>query len=704
MSSDRSSQQSAQQFSFKRFKVLLRSQRYILVIGTLLIGTLNAFQTLTEVPLFVSTSKLQLQTFDVGRSVDNRASVANDVMNESIRLNNAVLVFQSEAFLNELAKELQLNKDKSSLVLSWGVGRRLKFSYALYRLGLTKVEYQRVDLNKLSTEELGLLLSGMIQVKPVSTEQTIEVRISALEEKTAYAINRAVLSAFVRANQKLDQDEYDRSIAFLNEQVKATKERMDGAELKLADYVRGHMNVTTSSTSGTFMSEFVSTRLKKQELQGNIEADKQLLAHLSAKLNTLNGSTESSSEVIEALKMELIQLKYQKAKLLEQGYANDHPGVLALNLKITSSEEFIHRGDKQKSIDARDVYGATEYRKDLAGKIIQIQELLMKQELQLKGLGTRIQEMEVEANDIPSNELTVNSIKREVTQAAELYSELMHRLELMRVRSQASKGTLREVTSPNALTAPNAIPFWPKIIFGIFAGFAFGISVVLLIDTLKPRLVMREDVESSGFQFAGKYRGTIDSCAEVLAAMECIFTRRKEDDPTPIVLCGSATPALTLSTFIPLIDYMASRDESVLLVAEDDTLVPSGYDDYNLLEGVKLYRYPGGKKDLIQVSSAEHFGVVKLLLAEYASSYSAVFLFVARGSESSVYSLCRSVANRILLFGEEGCHTMDDYRNLSAGFTDKKQIYTALLPFAGAHFKYVRSQWSSKVLGTFAKR
>jgi uncharacterized protein involved in exopolysaccharide biosynthesis len=687
-------------FSLKRFRILLRSQRHLLIFCVLVIGALNAFQTLTEVPLYVSTSKLQLQSFDVARSVDERASAANDVLNDSVRLTNAVLVFQSEVFLNELANELQSRHDKENLVLSWGIGRRLKLSYALYRLGITDVQYQKVDTNLLTPEELGLLLSGMIQVTPVQTDQTIEIKISALEEKTAYAINRAVLAAFMRANQKLDQDQIDSSIDFLKGQAQAAKDRLDAAESKLADYMKSHLNVTTDAATGTFMSEFLTMRMKKQEVERSIEADHQLLADLKTKLKNLDTGGESAGEVLEALKAELLQLKFQRAKLLEQGYPETHPGLMSLERRIASSEEFIQRSQPKDSIDARDVYGIAGYRKDLAGKIIQTQEALTKEELESKGVAERLHEMEIEVNDIPSNEVVVNSMKREVAQTAELYGELTRRLELMRVRSQSSKSMLREVTAPNALTSPNPLPFWPRIVFGFFAGLVFGLSVILLMDTVKPRVAMREDVESSGFQYAGKYRGTADSCAEILAALECIFNRRRENDPTPIVLCGAASPALTLSSFVPLIDYMASRNEHVLLVAEDDTLLPKGYEDYTLVDGVKIYRYPGGKKDLIQVSSAENFGVIKMLLEEYASQYSAVFLFVSRGFESSVYSLCRNIANRILLFGEEGCHTIEDYRNLSAGFTDPRKIYTALLPFEGTHLAYLKARWSKTIFRT----
>ena len=481
------------QFSFRRFRVLLRSQRYLLIAGTLLIGSLNAIQALTEVPLYISTSKLQLQPFDVSRSVDNRASIQSDVLNETVRLTNAVLVFQSEAFLSELAKELNENHHKEQLVLSWGIGRKLKLSYALFRLGLTDVQYQRVDTSALTTEELGILLNGMIQVTPLAADDTIEVKISALEEKTAFFINRAVLTAFMRANQRLDQEEFNRSISFLNSQAESVKEKLDAAEQKLAEYLKAHINVGTDGASGTFMSSFLSLRLKRQELEKSIEADRTLVANLNQKLKLLDANEGSPTEVFETLKVEVAQLSYQRAKLLEQGYATDHPGVLALERRIESSRDFIRKSQSVSGPDARDVFGQVEYRKALAGKIIQTQEALDKQTLAVRGLIEQIRSMEREVNELPSDGITVSALKREVSHSAELYGELVRRLELMEVRSQANKNALREVTAPNALNAPNSLPFFPRFLFGLFAGFIFGLSGILVADAARPRMVVRAD-------------------------------------------------------------------------------------------------------------------------------------------------------------------------------------------------------------------
>ncbi len=697
LSVERAPSTGAHQFSLKRFKVLLRSQRHLLVFFTLVVGAANAVQALTEVPLYISTSKLQLQNFDIGRSVDAKAAVAADVMSESTRLNNAVLVFQSETFLNELAKELNANHDKEKLVLSWGIGRKLKLSYALFRLGITDVQYQRVDTAKLSLEELGLLLSGMIQITALATDETIEVKISALEEKTAYSINRAVLTAFARANERLDQDEFDRSIKFLKDQAEVVHDKLDAAEQKLADYMKGHLNVATDGVSTAFMSEFLGLRMKRQEVQKSIEADRQLIAQLNGKLKSLDGNEGSAAEVLEALKTEVVQLNYQKAKLLEQAYAPDHPGVLAIERRIDNSRDFIRKSQSKVAIEAKDVYGPGEYRRSLAGKIIQTQDGLAKQELALKGILERLRGMEGEVNNLPLNGIAVSSLKREVGQNAELHGELVRRLEMMRVRSQASKSTLREVTAPNALNAPNTIPFLPKFAFGLLAGFFVGISAILLMDAIRPRVVIRGDVESAGFRYAGRFSSSRDSCAEVLAALECIFKQKsKWDEPTPIVLCGSATPALTLHTFLPLIDYMASRNQNVLLVAEDPTWIPGNYESCSLIDGVKIYRFDQGRKDIVHIHGAENFGVIRMVLEEYAEHYSSVFLFVAKGSESSVYSLCRGIANRILMFGEEGSHSVEDFRTLSAGFHDPAQVFTALLPYSGLHLRYLKSQLAFK--------
>ena len=241
------------------------------------------------------------------------------------------------------------------------------------------------------------------------------------------------------------------------------------------------------------------------------------------------------------------------------------------------------------------------------------------------------------------------------------------------------------------------IPFLPRIIFGVLAGILFGLSSVLLLDLLSPRIANRSDIEASGFSYAGRFYGTLDSCTEVLAAMKCIFQKREPDEPIPTVLCCSASPAHTIHTFLPLIDFMASRNEKVLLITEDETLIPENYQNHKTIEGVKTYSYPNGKKDLIQIQGAQSFGVIQILLEEFATSYSAIFLFVAKGSESSAYSLCRNLADRILMVGEEGSHTLESYRKLSVGFEHKNQVYMALLPYSNAPFKKIKKQFNRMI-------
>ena len=687
----------ASKFSLRRFKIILRSGARVLIACTLVIASINAMQALTEIPFYVSTSKLQLESFELGRMVEDPGMAANEAINDSVRLNNALLVFQSETFYKQLAQEVQNSPDKGSLVLSWGIGRKLKLSYALYRLGLSKVEYQKVDPSKLNLEELRILLSSMIQVSAVPTDQTVEVKVSALEEKTAYLINRTVVTAFSRANQKIDADQFQQRISFLHDQGESAKQKLDVAEQKFADYIKVHVNASGDGVQGTFMSGFLALQMKKQEIEYSISADRQLLASVNEKLKASDTSQESEGEIFEALKSELLSLKYKRTKLLEQGYAKDHPGVTALDRSIANSDEFIRKSQPKRAADGKSIFGVTEYRKALAEKVFRIQDELVRQEQELKGVSIRLSGMASEVEQLPTAGMMANSLRGDVTRANELYSELTKRLEITRVRSQGGRNTLREVTAPNALTPPSTLPFVPRIVFGIFAGLLFGVSAVLVMDSIRPKLAVRADAESSGFKYAGLFGGSPDSCAEVLAALDCIYSDKSMDHATPVVLFGGASPAIQLQTFLPLIDYMGSRGENVLFVVESKNFMPDSASTETQMAGMKMHRDRKTNKDIIQISGAHDFGMIRLILTEYADYYDAIFLFVEKGSESSVYSLCRGIANRVLLVGEEGSHTVEEYRNISNGFGHGSQIYTALLPYSGREYSYQKSVWLNRL-------
>jgi hypothetical protein len=379
----------------------------------------------------------------------------------------------------------------------------------------------------------------------------------------------------------------------------------------------------------------------------------------------------------------LVELKYTRMSLKRNGYSERDTGVIELDQKIRNIEKLVTDARRGLSSTGDDFNGSTDFQKDVVTKVAQLEDSLIKDQYELKSVDENIGTIEKEVKEIPQKGIIKNSLKREIETFSMLHADMFKRMHLTTINSLQDRGNFIIAKDPGFPGAPINLPISKKLLFSIFIGVALAFSIILVRESLSPKIIERGDLENAGFGFAGRYNNSLASRAEILASIDCLPVNAPERTGTQVILCASPFTGVDIRYFEPLAKYLADRSKKTLMVAIGHTIIPEGYEKVNTSRFVHFFKYPGGNEDLVWVLEGDAFDSVKSVLDQQKDSYHTIFIFVQDALNSSVYSLTQKMADKLFLVGETGKHSLKEYLALTKGFSKRTEMYAALLQSYG---------------------
>ena len=687
----------------RRLRILFKKSWLLLAALPSICMTISIVTQLFDVPHYVSEAHVAMQAYTMGKLMGDTVLAPNDLIDDATRLQNIMAPLGSEALLTGVATILLKSENASKLVLIEGEGFGIQMRYLLYKVTFGLFKIPKVDVKKLTPFDLAGYIEPLIQASPMVADRSIEIKVTAVDGDTAQIVNAVVVSEFMKAARDMDRKELNAILDLFAEQAKTTQAHLDELESKLAAFLKSNPGLSNDASTSAVYGEYSRLKLKKLGLEKGIESNTALLGYFKRKMRSMDPDSVAGYETIEKLQKDLIELKYSRLRLRQLQYSDENPGVKEIEKKIEDTESFI----KNLKMDELPAGGpatvqSESFTKEPVAKLQTIQELIVRDKFELKATDEALATIDVDLKDFAEKGLLRNYFRREIDAFSLVHAETFKRWQMITMRSASEKGNFFVSEDPTSPKRPINLPFSKKFIFSIFIGFACALSIVLILESISPKVIERGDLEAGGFIYSGRYNASAASRAEILGTMGVISNDGPGPSKTEIVLCASPSGLVDIQYFEPLAKYLADRSKKALLVAVGHTAIPEGYEKVSTSRFAHFFQYPGGNEDLIWVLENDAFDAVKSVLDKYKSSYHTVFLFVHGAYDSSVYSLCQKMADKLLLVGAVGAHTLKDYTRLTNGYSKVDSMYVTLLASYGtdrltANIKNIQSKVIQKL-------
>ncbi len=635
------------------------------ILGLAVGGLISLF----SVPQYQSVSTVQVGSFRVGKAIDSRALVMADTSSERGLVNSALAVLRSKRFLNALAQELRDAPNRDRLVLSWGVGRRLRFTYALSRLKLASVNFDRIDSTSVELDDLGVLVGRMIELEPNFDDLTVQIRVLALEPSTAFHINSYVVRAFISATDAMNRSEIEHSIGFFNTQLEESRRHLNGLESNLKDFLSHHPGLNPTGDNSSLLSEYNLLAQRHREIQARISARVSLLDTYRQLMMKGDGGESTTVEMIGALQNEIGSLDFQKARLQKEGYPATSPAALELDERVAMMRGLLADARARMSSATPEEMAMMARPEGIAQLLAQAQAEIKSGQAELQANETSLREVGPEIRNLSANTLKLQSLTREVKLAGELLEELSRRLQLTKVRGAGEEGSLRELNPPQLELAPVNARGGMRILFAGLVGALLWMSILILGELVKPKVHDARLLAAHGLRYVGCLNGRLATHAVVLAQMGLLDKLTSVEVDAQVVLVTMPNPEVGFAPVLKMTGYLARhRKRSVIVHLAGDKTEGTAPVEKTLSPFEKL----------IQLPDIDVYGYLSTHLSDLKFEYDVVFLVVPNGADHPSYPLIQKSADRLLILGEVSMHPIDDYLELAQGFGALGEVRVAL--------------------------
>lgn len=656
--------------------VFLAHWRVFAAVGAVF-ALLSVIFALCEPPRLRATAVLKLKVFDIGKAVNNDPLKGSDSSSQKELLDSQAKLIRLKDFEEELAKVAPAELRGEQLALAWGMGERFRVNLLLRRMGVSSREPASVDVTTLTSGELLALLSRITEVIPNYEDGTLAVQVDALNEETARKVALTMAQAYIATSRKLELQEIQSSITFLRSQRDLLRKRLVEAEDSMRRFFQDNPILANETVKKAALEDTARLQGEFTAKTDELDASRRLLEFYKKKFSGFMKSSDTTTEVYDKFKQELVELKYKRKKYIFQGYAETHEGIIELDEKIKNAERVLaSAGD----ITGKNVV-SVDHEAKLSAKIVELQDLIKKQEIDLEALKVRKANAEKRSTIDPDQELLLDDFQRDVRLSREMFDEISRRLETATMRLAASEGYLTLLLSPNFATLVRSLPTGKRVVFSFLVGFVLAVAAGLSLAVARRLVIDELNVNDMGLKYAGDLRTTNSTRAKVLLNLGCTY-RGEGVGKAEIVLCSSPSGTAGVAQVLMLTDYLGKQKEKSLFIIVGDMDISGHFQMRSDLGYAKVFTSADGTQFILQISDEDTIYSIRECLAitesQYRLKYSMVFLYIQSGAECLAYPFGQQLADKMLLIGPSAKHSSAEYFKLVEGFKNIDEVYVAL--------------------------
>ena len=353
-----------------------------------------------------------------------------------------------------------------------------------------------------------------------------KMRYTARSPELAQQVNGELMSPFVKENVQAQQQLSEDTTSFLENQLAATRTRMEEQEAKVAAFKAKHLGEIPSQLEMNVQQILGGIQVQLQNSHQALESARQQKIELESQLRqyrlaqaspggsgdgkaTTGGTADSTMASVNALDKELMDLRVRLQDLQER-YTDDYPDVLELKDKI-------HTKEKQKQFAENEVAANLGGRK-MANAMGEMQDgssiSLMQLENQLKANQREIENYQKHENDLesrasaylarlnvaPEAEQELAAISRGYEESKANYNSLLQKQmqsQLATSLEQRQAGEQFRILDPPSLPkkhiGPNRFKF---SLDGLVLGILLGLGIVAILELTDIRIRHEKDFKA----------------------------------------------------------------------------------------------------------------------------------------------------------------------------------------------------------------
>jgi uncharacterized protein involved in exopolysaccharide biosynthesis len=329
-----------------------------------------------------------------------------------------------------------------------------------------------------TADPAGALLDR-VAVEPIRNTRLVLIGVEDPDPKLAAEMANAVAASYQTQNLELKLGAARDALAWLANQVRDLKSKVNESELTLQLYreqnglvsIEEKQNLTVKKL-GEFNSTYIEAKAKRLEMETRLAE----LRKAAQRPETLESSPMvSANPLVQRFKAQLVELEVQRSKLLKV-YKDKHPEVLKVQSQIDEVSKRI-----REEVDRVAQGIESEY------NVMKAREAAM--------LGA-VDQYRSEAQSLAKKEIQYGILKREADSNQQLYEVLLKRLKETSLTQGLDTNNVRLVEAavvPRSPVRPRKVR---NLVLATMAGLALGLALAFVRDHLDDTVRTPDQVES----------------------------------------------------------------------------------------------------------------------------------------------------------------------------------------------------------------
>ncbi|TCT03980.1 GumC family protein [Aquabacter spiritensis] len=471
-----------------RYVRILLKRKWLILAITLAFGVIGAVRTMMETPLYTSSVRLQIDR-NVAKVVEGgNVTPVEGFDFDFLRTQNELL--QSRAIAERVASALKLGNDPDFLS-----SRSFSLLGGIEGLFSTPQPASTPDKAALERAAAGRVLANRT-VRPVSGARLVDISYTDPSPVRAQRIAAAFGDAFIASNldKRFQANAYAK--AFLEDQVRQVKLRLEDSEQRLLEFAQKQQIVGTATEKSSIAESnfaaanaalgiLVSERIRNEQQWRQIESS-----------GTINLPQILSNTVVDGLRARRNALAVDYQEKLET-YKPSYPSMVEISNRIKEL-------DRQLASEIQAI--RSSYKAAYEASVAQENDMK-----------ARIEVLRREVLDLQERSIQYNTLKREVDTNRDLYASLLQRWKEVDVAGGAGVNNVFVVDNaivPGGPSSPNV----PRaLMIALSLGLVVGVAAAVGLDHFDDKIRSAEELErASGLPTLGilpKVRGAVEPIA-----------------------------------------------------------------------------------------------------------------------------------------------------------------------------------------------
>ncbi len=357
------------------------------------------------------------------------------------------------------------------------------------------------DTSKWLRENGGPILSPDVLHKSVTARavrdtQLIRVSARARTTENAQKIANGAATTYVLMNRRRARGSSESTGRYLSEQLTIAKQNLTRAESEIQAFKESTGTVASDAAANELLSRAAALRSDVDGTGADLAQARARVSRIRDQLVKQNMSIKSGqvrdNAVVQQLRAKLARLEGERLAA-QARYTSEYQGP------VNQIDEQIRLVRQQLDEEIRRIVaggsGDLQLQQSLTAQLIQTEAEAAALKARHQQLQADVRRANRELGEIPSRQITLAGLQRQVDVAQNIYSDLLRRsqeIEIGRVMALGNADIVEPAAMPRLPVKPN-IPL--NLLLGILLGLGVGAGVALVQDQLDD--TVRDQAEAS---------------------------------------------------------------------------------------------------------------------------------------------------------------------------------------------------------------